>query len=192
MLVFMSDSLWPFVTPGSSLHGIFQTRILRWVAISSSRGSSWPRNQTQVSCVSCIAGGFFTTGCRWRRYEVLKVTPTFRDGKDAEKPGKEFDKEWHWGKRGTKRGRFPETREGRVRREDGQDVPSAHESSKILVENCLLNLMTWRKPWPGQELFRWSYRDKSQSGVESQTISIFCFLSWVMVALVLDYTLYIT
>ena len=44
--------------PGSSVHGIFLARILEWVAISYSRGSSWPRNQTLVSCVSCIAGGF--------------------------------------------------------------------------------------------------------------------------------------
>ena len=42
---------------GSSVHGIFQARVLEWVAISSSRGSSQPRNQT---CMSCIAGGFFT------------------------------------------------------------------------------------------------------------------------------------
>ena len=35
--------------PGSSVHGIFQVRILEWVAISFSRGSSWPRDQTQVS-----------------------------------------------------------------------------------------------------------------------------------------------
>ena len=40
--------------PGSSIHGIFQARILEWVAISFSRGSSWPRDQTWVSCVSCI------------------------------------------------------------------------------------------------------------------------------------------
>ena len=38
--------------PGSSVHGIFQARILEWVAISFSRGSSWPRNQTQVSCIA--------------------------------------------------------------------------------------------------------------------------------------------
>ena len=44
-------------SPGSSVHGIVQARILEWVAISSSRGSSRPRDQTQVSC---IAGGFFT------------------------------------------------------------------------------------------------------------------------------------
>ena len=43
--------------PGSSVHGILQARILEWVAISFSRWSSWPRNQTQVSC---IAGRFLT------------------------------------------------------------------------------------------------------------------------------------
>ena len=31
------------------------------MAISSSRAFSWPRNQTRVSCISCIAGGFFIT-----------------------------------------------------------------------------------------------------------------------------------
>ena len=43
--------------PGSSIHGILQARILEWVAISFSRGSSQPRNQTQVSH---IAGRHFT------------------------------------------------------------------------------------------------------------------------------------
>ena len=42
---------------GSSVHGILQARILAWVAISSSRGSSQPRNRTQVSL---IAGKHFT------------------------------------------------------------------------------------------------------------------------------------
>ena len=39
------------------IHEIIQARILVWVAISFSRGSSWPRDRTQVSC---IAGKFFT------------------------------------------------------------------------------------------------------------------------------------
>ena len=38
--------------PGSSLHRILQARILKWIAISFSRGSSWPRNQTWVSHVA--------------------------------------------------------------------------------------------------------------------------------------------
>ena len=51
--------------PGSSVHGILQARILEWVAIYFSRGSSWPRNWTQVSC---IAGGFLTN---WAVREAL-------------------------------------------------------------------------------------------------------------------------
>ena len=38
--------------PGSSVHGIFKTRILEWVAIHFSRGSFWPRDPTHVSCIS--------------------------------------------------------------------------------------------------------------------------------------------
>ena len=38
--------------PGSSAHGILQARVLEWVAISFSRESSRPRNQTQVSHVA--------------------------------------------------------------------------------------------------------------------------------------------
>ena len=40
--------------PGSSVYGILQARIPEWVAISSSRGSSQLRDQTHISCVSCI------------------------------------------------------------------------------------------------------------------------------------------
>ena len=41
--------------PGSSVHGISQARILEWVAMSSSRGSSQPRDQTCISQVSCFS-----------------------------------------------------------------------------------------------------------------------------------------
>ena len=41
--------------PGSSVHGILQARILEWVAMPSSRGSSQPRNRTHVSYISCIS-----------------------------------------------------------------------------------------------------------------------------------------
>ena len=43
--------------PGSSVHGVLQVRILRWAAIPFSKGSSWPKDGTWVSC---IAGGLFT------------------------------------------------------------------------------------------------------------------------------------
>ena len=48
---------------GSSVHGIIQARILEWIAMPSSRGSSWPRDRTCISHVSCIDRwvGFFTT-----------------------------------------------------------------------------------------------------------------------------------
>ena len=53
---------------GSSVHGIFQARILDWVAISYSRGYSQPRDQTYISRVSCIG--------RWILYHPgsLKVS----------------------------------------------------------------------------------------------------------------------
>ena len=62
--------------PGSSVHEIFQARILEWVAIPFSRRSSWVRDQTQVSC---IADRFFTI---WATREVLMTsshssTPSF-------------------------------------------------------------------------------------------------------------------
>ena len=51
--------------PDSFVHGILQARILEWVAISFSRGSSQPRDRSQVSC---IAGRFFTN---WATREAL-------------------------------------------------------------------------------------------------------------------------
>ena len=49
-----------YSTPGSFVHGIFQARILERVAISSSRGSSQPRDQTPISASPTLACGFFT------------------------------------------------------------------------------------------------------------------------------------
>ena len=50
----VSDSLRPMdcSPPSSSIHGILQARILEWIAISFSRGSSQPRDQTQVSHIA--------------------------------------------------------------------------------------------------------------------------------------------
>ena len=53
--------------PGSFLHGILQARKLEWVAIPFSRGSSWPRDQTHVSC---FAGSFFTVWAT-RKFLIL-------------------------------------------------------------------------------------------------------------------------
>ena len=51
--------------PGSSVHGIFQARILVWVAISSSRRSSWPRDWNYVFYISCIGRQFLYYWATW-------------------------------------------------------------------------------------------------------------------------------
>ena len=58
-----------FATPWTiyTVHGIVQARILEWVAISFSRGSSQPRDWNQISCT---AGGFFTS---WANREALYI-----------------------------------------------------------------------------------------------------------------------
>ena len=55
----ISDFLHPMdcSLPGSSVHEFLQARILEWIVISSSRQSSWPRDETQVFC---IVSRFFT------------------------------------------------------------------------------------------------------------------------------------
>ena len=57
-------------SPGSSVHGIFQARILEWVAISFFRASSWPWILTQVSC---IGSRFFTNWANKEGLEILVV-----------------------------------------------------------------------------------------------------------------------
>ena len=56
--------------PDSSVHGLFQARILEWVAISSPRESSWPRDWTWLSHVSWTAGGFFTCWVNFSDYNM--------------------------------------------------------------------------------------------------------------------------
>ena len=56
--------------PGSSVHGILQARILEWVAIPSSKGSSRPTDRT---CSSCVAGRFHTT---WATGEAPELSGT--------------------------------------------------------------------------------------------------------------------
>ena len=52
--------------PGSSVHRILKARIVEWVAVPSSRGSSLPRDQTHISYMSpAFAGKFFTTSATW-------------------------------------------------------------------------------------------------------------------------------
>ena len=50
--------------PGFSVHEILQARILEWASLSSSKRSAWPRDQTRISCVSCID--------RWILYHCVR------------------------------------------------------------------------------------------------------------------------
>ena len=52
--------------PGSSVHGILQARMLKWAAMPSLKGSSWPRDWTCDSTSSALAGEFFTTSATWK------------------------------------------------------------------------------------------------------------------------------
>ena len=86
---FVSDSFatsWTVASPCSSVYGISHARIPEWIAIPFSRGSSWPRGWTQVSC---IAGRFFTI--RITREAPLKLVTqlclTLCDLLDCSPPG---------------------------------------------------------------------------------------------------------
>ena len=69
----LSDS---FAAPWT-VHGIFQARILEWVAISNSRESPQPRDQTCVSCVSCTGRQiFFTISTPWEAHSSNGVNNT--------------------------------------------------------------------------------------------------------------------
>ena len=53
--------------PGFSVHGILQARILEWVATLLPRGSSWPRDWTHVSYISCIGRQVLYTSVIWEK-----------------------------------------------------------------------------------------------------------------------------
>ena len=83
----MSNSLRPMncSPPSSSIHGILQARILECVAISFSRGSSWPRDRTQVSHIAgkrlIIGNGIF-----FQLSSVIQLCPTLYDTMDCSMP----------------------------------------------------------------------------------------------------------
>ena len=82
----MSDCLKPhglFSLPGSSDHGTLQARILEWVAIPFSKGSSPLRDTTRVSCV---VGGFFTISHQGSYYGTSQPTKRQRLAKGKSEP----------------------------------------------------------------------------------------------------------
>ena len=61
--------------PGFPVHGIFQARILEWVAISSSRRSSQPRDQTHISCIPCTSRRMLYHWATWRVSSKYQTSP---------------------------------------------------------------------------------------------------------------------
>ena len=74
---------------GSSVHRIFQARILKCFAISDSRGSSKLRDQTWVSLSPALAGGFLTTSTTWEAHCLQKAWPVGG--------GLEWEIDWEFG-----------------------------------------------------------------------------------------------
>ena len=62
-------------TPGSSVRGIFQARMLEWVAISFSRGSSQPRDWIRFSCIRGLVLYHFTTREAWVQCYLSGIPP---------------------------------------------------------------------------------------------------------------------
>ena len=81
--------------PGFSVHRIFQARTVEWAAISSSRGSSQPRNQTRVSCIADWVPMhrfleevvFELYVQKWKESEIAQSCPTLCDPMDCSLSG---------------------------------------------------------------------------------------------------------
>ena len=69
-------TLWTVACQAPLSMGILQARILDWVAVSSSRGSSWPKDRTLSLMSPALAGGFFTTSATWEAPCYLYFWPT--------------------------------------------------------------------------------------------------------------------
>ena len=90
----VTQSYWTFCNPmicslpGSSVHGIFQAGILKWVAIFYSRGSSLPKDRNCISYVSCI-GRQILYHCTAEEalYTHIQSCPTLCDRMDCSPPG---------------------------------------------------------------------------------------------------------
>ena len=81
--------------PGSSVHGIFQARILEWVAISCSRASSRPRIEHMSPTSPALAGGFFTTEPPGKPLELVINGPKCPNVGSRESNKNFWEEQWH-------------------------------------------------------------------------------------------------
>ena len=79
---------------GASVHGISQARKLEWLAISSSRGSSWPGDQTCISCVFCLRRQILYHWATWETNSYsINIKTTTKKKKKRKKGSREKRKE---------------------------------------------------------------------------------------------------
>ena len=143
------NSLQAHSLPGSFVHGILQARILGWVAMKPEggcRGSSQPKNWTQVSC---IAGRFFTI---WATREVQE----YWSGKPIPSPGDLPTKESSWGLLHCRQILYQLSYQGSlVVKNQPANVGSGIDSGSIsglgrytgVGMVTLSSILAWRTPW---------------------------------------------
>ena len=83
---------WYCSPPGSSDHGILQTRMLEWVAMLSSRVSSRPRDRTHISHVFCIGKWVLYTSATWK---ALQTSDKKADHSQPQSLSWIADTDWH-------------------------------------------------------------------------------------------------
>ena len=79
--------------PGSSVHGILQAKILQWVAMSSSRGSSWFWDRTHVCYVSCTGSWILYHQCQLGSPSSWQRAVAIAESNRRQQGGKEVEKE---------------------------------------------------------------------------------------------------
>ena len=90
--------------PGSSVHGILQARIMKWVAMPSSRGSFRPMDWTHISHVSCISRRVLYTSTTWeallllllRRFSRVRLCATPETAAHQALLSLGFSRQEHW------------------------------------------------------------------------------------------------
>ena len=82
--------------PGPSVHEILQARILEWVAMPSSRGSSWHRDQTRVSCISCIGRQILLPLCNLGSPKTMEIFLETGDGEAPFSQSSGFQPRLYW------------------------------------------------------------------------------------------------
>ena len=97
--------------PGSSVHGIFQAKILEWVAISFSREYCRPRGQTRVSCISCTVKQILYDWAIWEVLRIFQMGPVYSQEywkvEEAEQGSESESEAWKWKQGQRDPGRLP-------------------------------------------------------------------------------------